>query len=127
MHMLLILLTLCLRKPYGISRLFSIAYAFAGNGCHPGICSEWLLRLRRGARGVLELLQFRRCVAFLRAYAKLPQHLGCCILLGVPHGASLALWSCSRQHASHTTSCSRPGAESIPAPEGRLHRAVWRH
>jgi hypothetical protein len=33
MHMLLILLTLCLRKPYGISRLFSIAYAFAGNGC----------------------------------------------------------------------------------------------
>ena len=33
MHMLLILLTLCLRKPYRISRLFSIAYAFAGNGC----------------------------------------------------------------------------------------------
>src|SRR5262249_40125602 len=23
----------CLRKPYGISRLFSIAYAFTGNGC----------------------------------------------------------------------------------------------
>src|SRR5262245_23456986 len=35
MHMLLILLTLCLRKPYGISRLFSIAYAFTGNGCYP--------------------------------------------------------------------------------------------
>ena len=33
MHMLLILLILCLRKPDGISRLFSIAYAFAGNGC----------------------------------------------------------------------------------------------
>src|SRR5207302_2046954 len=33
MHMLLILLTLCLRKPDGTSRLFSIAYAFAGNGC----------------------------------------------------------------------------------------------
>ena len=32
MHMLLILLTLCLRKPDGISHLFSIAYAFAGNG-----------------------------------------------------------------------------------------------
>jgi hypothetical protein len=30
--MLLILLTLCLRKPDGISHLFSIAYAFAGNG-----------------------------------------------------------------------------------------------
>src|SRR5688500_14935908 len=36
MHMLLILLTLCLRKPDGISRLFSIAYAFAGNGCNHG-------------------------------------------------------------------------------------------
>src|SRR4030095_15265901 len=33
MHMLLILLTLCLRKPYGISHLFSMVYAFAGNGC----------------------------------------------------------------------------------------------
>src|SRR5438309_906675 len=33
MHMLLILLILCLRKPGGISHLFSIAYAFAGNGC----------------------------------------------------------------------------------------------
>ena len=33
MHILLILLTLCLRKPDGISHLFSIAYAFAGNGC----------------------------------------------------------------------------------------------
>src|SRR2546421_12845879 len=32
MHMLLILLALCLRKPNGISHLFSIAYAFAGNG-----------------------------------------------------------------------------------------------
>jgi hypothetical protein len=32
MHMLLILLTLCLRKPDGISRLFSIAYTAAGNG-----------------------------------------------------------------------------------------------
>jgi hypothetical protein len=30
--MLLILLTLCLRKPDRISRLFSIAYTFAGNG-----------------------------------------------------------------------------------------------
>jgi len=30
--MLLILLALCLRKPNGISRLFSIAYAFDGNG-----------------------------------------------------------------------------------------------
>src|SRR4029453_11912921 len=36
MHMLLILLTLCLRKPDGISHLFSIAYAFAGNGCERG-------------------------------------------------------------------------------------------
>ena len=34
--MLLILLTLCLRKPGGISHLFSIAYAFAGNGCRLG-------------------------------------------------------------------------------------------
>src|SRR5438034_6026404 len=34
MHMLLILLALCLRRPNGISHLFSIAYAFAGNGCH---------------------------------------------------------------------------------------------
>jgi transposase len=34
MHMLLILLALCLRKPNGISHLFSIAYAFAGNGCY---------------------------------------------------------------------------------------------
>src|SRR4029450_13540440 len=34
MHMLLILLTLCLRKPDGISHLFSIAYAFDGNGCY---------------------------------------------------------------------------------------------
>jgi hypothetical protein len=33
MHMLLILLALCLRKSDGISHLFSIAYAFAGNGC----------------------------------------------------------------------------------------------
>jgi hypothetical protein len=33
MHMSLILLTLCLRKPDGTSHLFSIAYAFAGNGC----------------------------------------------------------------------------------------------
>src|SRR5207247_9542909 len=33
MHMLLILLALCLRRPNGISHLFSIAYAFAGNGC----------------------------------------------------------------------------------------------
>jgi hypothetical protein len=33
MHMSLILLALCLRKPNDISRLFSIAYAFAGNGC----------------------------------------------------------------------------------------------
>ena len=33
MHMLLILLTLCLRKPYRINRLFSIAYVFVGNGC----------------------------------------------------------------------------------------------
>ena len=32
MHMLLILLALCLRKSDGISHLFSIAYAFAGNG-----------------------------------------------------------------------------------------------
>src|SRR4029453_11648608 len=32
MHMLLILLALCLRKLNGISHLFSIAYAFAGNG-----------------------------------------------------------------------------------------------
>src|SRR5216683_4239534 len=32
--MLLILLTLCLRKPNGISHLFSIAYAFSGNGFH---------------------------------------------------------------------------------------------
>ena len=30
--MLLILLALCLRKPNGISHLFSIAYALAGNG-----------------------------------------------------------------------------------------------
>jgi hypothetical protein len=29
--MLLTLLTLCLRKPYEVSHLFSIAYAFAGN------------------------------------------------------------------------------------------------
>src|SRR4030095_10233572 len=35
MHMLLILLALCLRKLNGISRLFSIAYAFAGNGWDP--------------------------------------------------------------------------------------------
>jgi hypothetical protein len=34
--MLLILLTLCLRKPYRINRLFSIAYVFVGNGwLHP--------------------------------------------------------------------------------------------
>ena len=32
MHMLLILLALCLRKPNGISHLFSIIYAFVGNG-----------------------------------------------------------------------------------------------
>ena len=32
MHMLLILLTLGLRKPYRINRLFSIAYVFVGNG-----------------------------------------------------------------------------------------------
>ena len=32
MHMLLILLALRLRKSGGISHLFSIAYAFAGNG-----------------------------------------------------------------------------------------------
>jgi hypothetical protein len=31
--MLLILLALCSRKPNGISHLFSIVYAFAGNGC----------------------------------------------------------------------------------------------
>src|SRR5262249_32444227 len=36
MHMSLILLTLCLRKPDGISHLFSITYTFAGNG--------WLLQ-----------------------------------------------------------------------------------
>jgi hypothetical protein len=33
MHMLLILLALYLRKTNGISHLFSITYAFAGNGC----------------------------------------------------------------------------------------------
>ena len=33
MHMLLILLTLCLRKPRVKSHLFSIIYVFAGNGC----------------------------------------------------------------------------------------------
>ena len=33
--MLLILLTLCLRKPDGISHLFSTTYTFAGNGCIP--------------------------------------------------------------------------------------------
>src|SRR5262245_63790927 len=33
MHILLILLTLCLRKLSGVSHLFSIAYAFIGNGC----------------------------------------------------------------------------------------------
>ena len=33
MRMLLILLTLCLRKSYGVSHLFSTAYAFAGNRC----------------------------------------------------------------------------------------------
>src|SRR6266851_4557801 len=32
MHMLLILLTLCLRKPDWVSPLFSMAYDFAGNG-----------------------------------------------------------------------------------------------
>src|SRR5689334_1798141 len=32
MHMSLILLALCLRKPNSISHLFSTAYAFAGNG-----------------------------------------------------------------------------------------------
>src|SRR6516164_4279904 len=32
-HMLLILLALCLRKPNGISHLLSMAYAIAGNGC----------------------------------------------------------------------------------------------
>src|SRR2546430_15888252 len=37
MHMLLILLALCLRKPNGISHLFSIAYAFAGNGCRDAV------------------------------------------------------------------------------------------
>src|SRR2546430_17342027 len=37
MHMLLILLALCLRRPNGISHLFSIVYAFAGNGCLPRI------------------------------------------------------------------------------------------
>src|SRR6516165_9292648 len=31
-HMLLILLALCLRKPNGISHLLSMAYAIAGNG-----------------------------------------------------------------------------------------------
>jgi len=31
MHMSLILLALCLRKPSGISHLFSIPYAFSGN------------------------------------------------------------------------------------------------
>src|SRR4029453_16884671 len=36
MHMLLILLALCLRKSDGISHLFSIAYAFVGNGCPGG-------------------------------------------------------------------------------------------
>src|SRR4029453_16098047 len=36
MHMLLILLTLCLRKSYGVSHLFSIVYAFAGNRWQPG-------------------------------------------------------------------------------------------
>src|SRR5262249_43200183 len=45
MHMLLILLTLCLRKPYGISRLFSIAYAFTGNGCIPPGLRDRLLRV----------------------------------------------------------------------------------
>jgi hypothetical protein len=34
--MLWILLALCLRKSDGISHLFSIAYAFAGNGCKNG-------------------------------------------------------------------------------------------
>ena len=34
MHMLLILLALCLRKPNEISHLFSIAYSFSGNGWH---------------------------------------------------------------------------------------------
>jgi hypothetical protein len=36
MHMLLILLTLCLRKSYGVSYLFSIAYDFAGNRWRSG-------------------------------------------------------------------------------------------
>src|SRR6266446_5502941 len=48
MHMLLILLTLCLRKPDGISHLFSMAYAFAGNGCSWGE--------RSAVRGVAQAL-----------------------------------------------------------------------
>src|SRR6476619_916772 len=46
MHILLIVLTLCLRKPDGISRLFSIAYVFAGNGCVRAV-NEQTERLHR--------------------------------------------------------------------------------
>src|SRR5262245_4177973 len=47
--MLLILLALCLRKPNGISHLFSTAYAFVGNGCAvsvrgPGAAADTRLR-----------------------------------------------------------------------------------
>jgi hypothetical protein len=43
--MLLILLALCLRKPNGISHLFSIAYAFAGNGCVKIVLDKLLIGL----------------------------------------------------------------------------------
>src|SRR4029434_3159538 len=53
MHMLLILLTLCLRKPYGISHLFSIAYAISGNGCATTL---YLLQTVPGIGKILSLV-----------------------------------------------------------------------
>ena len=62
--MLLILLALCLRKPNGISRLFSIAYAFDGNGWEPGKSDprhhEWYVQQmsQTSQRVVLETLAY---------------------------------------------------------------------
>jgi hypothetical protein len=57
MHMLLILLTLRLRRPHEISRLFSVAYAFAGNGCIFHVIKEVHTLILDGGRAIKNRLK----------------------------------------------------------------------
>ena len=94
---------------------------------HPGICSEWLLRLRQGARGVLELLS---SAAVSHFSAPTPSCRSTLVVVRSLEfsGASLALWSCSRLNAPAIPHHAAGLAQRVyPPPRGGLHQAVWRH